>query len=112
MQQIHFLDVKPIVQKFFKPNSEDFTMFLDDSVPCPAKNNPFKTNNGNVPVSLVCFDCKSFKGFCKLDDNQKNLFCEGKFEIVVDKKPSVRDYLEPIEQESELFWNRQQPNQH
>lgn len=112
MQQIHILDVKPIVQKLFKPNSEDFILFLDDSVPCPAQNNPFKTDKGNVPLSLVCYDCKSFKGFCELDGNQKNLFCEGKFEIVIDKAPSVRDYLEPIEQAPELFWNQKKTNQH
>lgn len=106
MQNIHVLDVKPVVQKFFKPNSNDFVFFLDDSVTCPAKNNPFMTDKGNVAVSLICFDCKSFKGFYQSDDGQKSMFCEGEFEIVNAITPNIRDFLEPIEQEEQLFWNQ------
>lgn len=106
MQNIHILEVKSVVQKFFKPNTSDFIFFLDDSVFCPAENNPFMTDKHNVAVSLICFDCKSFKGFYQSDNGQKNMFCEGEFEIVVDIAPNVRDYLDRVEQAPELFWNQ------
>ena len=104
MQNIHVLEAQNIVQKFYKPNSNDFILFLDDGVTCPAADNPFVTDKGHVPISAICFDCKSFKGFFKSDDDRKSIFCEGTFEIAVELAPSVRDYLEPIEQVSELFW--------
>ena len=104
MQPILVLEVQNIVQKFFKPDSEDFILFLDDGVTCPSTN-PFATDKGHVPVSAICFDCKSFKGFFRSDDDHKSIFCKGKFEIAVGLTPSVRDYLDPIEQEPESFWN-------
>lgn len=106
MQHIHVLETQNMVQKFFKPASDDFIFFLDDGVTCPASNNPFVTDQGHVLVSAICFDCKSFKGFFRGDNNQKSIFCEGSFELVVDKAPSIRDYLEPVEQTPEVFWAR------
>lgn len=103
MQSIHVLEVKPIVQKFFRPNSDDFILFLDDGVICPSSN-PYVTDKGNIPVSAICFDCKSFKGFFTKED-QKSVFCEGVFETFTPGvTPSLRDCLEPIELEVEDFW--------
>ena len=106
MLNVHVLDVQPIVQKFFKPLCEDFILFLDDGVTCPRNDNPFATDKGHVSVSTTCFDCKSFKGFFQPDDGSKRMFCEGSFELVVNISPSVRDFLEPVEQAPELFWKQ------
>lgn len=104
MQSIHVLEVKPIVQKFFRPNSDDFILFLDDGVICPSSSNPFVTDKGHIPVSAICFDCKSFKGFFN-SNNSKSVFCEGVFETFTPGiTPSLRDCLEPVEQEVETFW--------
>lgn len=108
MQSIHLLEVKPIVQKFFRPNSNDFILFLDDGVICPSISStprPYVTDKGHIPVSAVCFDCKSFKGFFTDHDDQKSIFCEGIFETISpDMTPNLRDCLEPVEQEIEDFW--------
>ena len=103
MQSIYILDAQPVVQKFFKPHTQDFILFLDDSVSCPVSDNPHRTNKGHVSISAVCFDCQSFKGFFS-DKDKKSIFCEGFFELLNAHTPSVRDYLENIEQPEENFW--------
>lgn len=104
MQSIHVLEVQPIVQKFFRPNSTDYILFLDDGVKCPASSNPFVTDKGNIPVSAICFDCRSFKGFFS-DNDQKSVFCEGILDLQApDTNPGLKDCLEPIEQNLESFW--------
>ena len=105
MQSIHVLEVSPIVQKFFRPHSDDFILFLDDGVVCPSySTNPFVTDKGHIPVSAICFDCQSFKGYFTESD-QKRIFCRGIFETIgLNLVPSLRDCLEPIEQEIDTFW--------
>ena len=105
MLTIHVLEVQPIDQKFLKPNSDDFILFLDDSVSCPSANNPLSTDKGHVSVSAVCFDCPSFKGFFT-DCNQKSIFCEGSFDPVNIHTPVLRNYLEQVEQPVDSFWSK------
>jgi hypothetical protein len=103
MKNLHILETKKIVQKFFRPASDEFTLFLDDSVGCPSKNNFYKTNQGNVSISAICYDCASFKGNFNLD-NQNFVFCQGDFNPIFQEIIGLKDYLEPIEQSIEEFW--------